>query len=199
MVIVNPVRVLKAKKIKDNRGWFSESYNDRALRDIGIDDVFVQENHSFSSSIGTVRGLHFQKPPRSQAKLVRCIVGRVFDVVVDIRKNSPTWSHWVGLELSARNHLQIYVPVGFAHGFMTLEPNTEVIYKVTNFYSKEYESGIFWKDVSIGIEWPRLENIFPNLSEKDMLLSRLQELDSPFDYNGMPLFPLDLNQYITCV
>ncbi|MEG8098999.1 dTDP-4-dehydrorhamnose 3,5-epimerase [Candidatus Liberibacter brunswickensis] len=193
------VRIVKNKKFADSRGWFSETYNDNSLKTNGFKDVFVQDNHSFSSNSGTIRGLHFQYPPYAQAKLVRCIAGRIFDVAVDIRKNSPTYGHWFALELSADNCLQLYIPAGFAHGFITLEMNTEVIYKVTNHYSLEHDSGIIWKDKSIDIKWPLLDIISPSLSEKDNNLPFLNQLDSPFEYDGLPLIPLEIERNILCV
>ncbi|AKK20461.1 dTDP-4-dehydrorhamnose 3,5-epimerase [Candidatus Liberibacter africanus] len=195
----NPVRVIKTRKFEDSRGWFSETHNDKFLKKNGFQDFFVQDNHSCSFHSGTIRGLHFQYPPYAQAKLVRCVFGRIFDVVVDIRKNSPTYGHWVSLELSASNGFQLYVPVGFAHGFITLEMNTEVIYKVTNFYSVEHDSGIVWNDRSINITWPLLEQISPYLSEKDKNLPCLNQLDSPFEYDGFPLRSLELDRNLLCV
>lgn len=153
----------------------------------GIDDRFVQDNHSLSVPVGTLRGLHFQTPPFEQAKLVRCIRGRIFDVAVDIRSGSPTFGRWVGAELSAENGNQLYVPVGFAHGFVTLEPSTEVTYKVSNLYSPENDGGIFWDDPQIGIEWPLPQSVDPILSPKDARQPLLRDFDSPFSYDGVPL------------
>ncbi|AGA64992.1 dTDP-4-dehydrorhamnose 3,5-epimerase [Liberibacter crescens BT-1] len=190
---MNSVRVVEYKRFKDHRGWFSETYNYRHLESICLSDVFVQDNHSFSLCAGTVRGLHFQKPPYAQAKLVRCIAGRIFDVAVDIRRVSPTWGCWVGIELSPDTNLQLYIPVGFAHGFITLEPKTEVVYKVTNFYSADHDTGLFWKDPDIGIKWPLLEGMSIKISDKDKILPGLKELNSSFEYNGIPLLPLNFN------
>ncbi|NRP75300.1 dTDP-4-dehydrorhamnose 3,5-epimerase [Ensifer psoraleae] len=141
-------------RLGDERGFFSETYNASTLAAHGIDLTFVQDNHSHSVAVGTLRGLHYQLPPRAQAKLVRVVRGRVFDVAVDIRKGSPTFARWVGLELSAKTWNQILVPVGFAHGFVTLEPETEVIYKVSEHYSAEHERAIRFDDPQIGITWP---------------------------------------------
>ncbi|MFV0256701.1 dTDP-4-dehydrorhamnose 3,5-epimerase [Candidatus Liberibacter solanacearum] len=199
MEIINPVRILKTKILEDDRGWFSETYNDHCFKKNGFKDVFVQDNHSFSLNTGTIRGLHFQKPPHAQAKIVRCVSGRIFDVAVDVRKDSPTYGNWISLEISASSGLQIYIPIGFAHGFMTLEPNTEVIYKVTDFYSSSHDSGVLWQDKSISIRWPLLEKMSPSLSDKDMNLPFLNQLDSPFTYDGFPLLPLDIERDMSCV
>lgn len=142
------------RKIADERGFFSETYNAEALSAHGIDLTFVQDNHSCSDALGTLRGLHYQLPPRAQAKLVRVLRGRIFDVAVDIRKGSPSFAQWVGLELSAARWNQILVPAGFAHGFVTLEPETEVLYKVSAPYSFEHERAIRFDDPEIGIDWP---------------------------------------------
>ncbi|ACT57392.1 dTDP-4-dehydrorhamnose 3,5-epimerase [Candidatus Liberibacter asiaticus] len=196
---INPVRILKTRKFEDSRGWFSQTYSSKLLKELGLQDVFVQDNHSFSFDCGTIRGLHFQRPPYAQAKLVRCIAGRIFDIAVDIRRNSPTYGCWVSLEISANNGLQIYIPTGFAHGFMTLEMNTEVIYKVTDFYSVEHDSGVAWQDKSIDITWPLLDTILPSVSEKDQNLPFLNQIDSPFEYDGLPLLSLNMERDLLCV
>lgn len=181
------VVLLRPKRFGDDRGWFSEVYNEKTFAAYGITDRFVQDNHSLSIPAGTLRGLHFQTPPYEQAKLVRCTRGRIFDVVVDIRRSSPTFGRWVGAELSAENGHQLYVPVGFAHGFVTLEPSTEVTYKVSNLYSPENDGGILWDDPEIGIAWPLPEGIAPILSLKDWRQPPLRHFRSPFDYDGTPL------------
>jgi dTDP-4-dehydrorhamnose 3,5-epimerase len=160
------VKLLRPKRYRDGRGFFSETYHQGALRALGIDLDFVQDNHSLSAERGTIRGLHFQIPPRAQAKLVRVTRGSILDVAVDIRSGSPSEGRHVAEILSAENWLQMFVPEGFAHGFCTLEPGTEVIYKVTDFYAPECERGILWSDRDLGIEWPvdRSEAI---VSEKD--------------------------------
>ncbi|WP_058323888.1 dTDP-4-dehydrorhamnose 3,5-epimerase [Sinorhizobium sp. GL28] len=185
--MASKVVLLRPKRFGDDRGWFSEVYNEKTFSGHGIDDRFVQDNHSLSVPVGTLRGLHFQTPPFEQAKLVRCIRGRIFDVAVDIRRGSPTFGRWVGAELSAENGHQLYVPVGFAHGFVTLEPSTEVTYKVSNLYSPENDSGILWNDSQIGIEWPLPQGIQPILSSKDARQPLLRDFDSPFEYEGAPL------------
>jgi dTDP-4-dehydrorhamnose 3,5-epimerase len=148
------VMELTPKKIGDDRGYFSETYNAEALAAHGIDLTFVQDNHSHSAAAGVLRGLHYQLPPRAQAKLVRVVRGRIFDVAVDIRRGSPNFGRWVGLEISAEKWNQVLVPAGFAHGFVTLEPNTEVIYKVTDFYSPRDDRSIRFDDPAIGVAWP---------------------------------------------
>ncbi len=154
------------RKFGDDRGFFSETYNAKSFADSGIDLTFVQDNHSFSAAKGVVRGLHYQLPTRAQDKLVRVIRGAILDVAVDIRKSSPTFGKWVALEVSAEKWNQILVPKGFAHGFMTLVENTEVIYKVTDYYSPEHDRSIRFDDPAIGIEWP-LPSSGVQLSDKD--------------------------------
>lgn len=169
---------IEVKRFRDERGFFSETWNKKALIDIGLTIEFVQDNHSMSYETGTVRGLHFQSPPRAQAKLIRCGRGRMFDVAVDIRKNSPTFGHWVGEELSFDNGKQLFIPVGFLHGFMTLEPNTEIIYKCSDFYAPECDGAVRWD--SCGIDWPLSGD--PILSDKDAIAPALADFDSPFIY-----------------
>ncbi|MGO4622632.1 dTDP-4-dehydrorhamnose 3,5-epimerase [Ensifer sp. 2YAB10] len=185
--MASKVVLLRPKRYGDDRGWFTEVYNEKAFAGYGIDDRFVQDNHSLSVPAGTLRGLHFQMPPFGQAKLVRCIRGRIFDVAVDIRRNSPTFGRWVGAELSAENGHQLYVPVGFAHGFVTLEPSTEVTYKVSNLYSAQNDGGILWNDPAIRVEWPLPHGVNPILSQKDGQQPLLRDFDSPFVYDGTPL------------
>ncbi|CAN7193686.1 dTDP-4-dehydrorhamnose 3,5-epimerase [Phyllobacterium sp. LjRoot231] len=154
------------RKFGDDRGFFSETYNKQAFTKAGIDLQFVQDNHSLSSAKGVLRGLHYQLPPCAQDKLVRVVSGSILDVVVDIRRSSPTFRKWVSLEVSAAKWNQILVPKGFAHGFLTLEENTEVIYKVTDYYSSEHDRNIRFDDPSIGIDWP-FETSAIQLSDKD--------------------------------
>ena len=160
------VKIILPKKHGDIRGFFSETYNKKELVTAGLHFDFVQDNHSFSPEIGTIRGLHFQTPPFALDKLVRITRGSVFDVVVDLRKNSPTFGKHVTAVLSAEKWNQILVPIGFAHGLCTLEPNTEVLYKVTNYYSPEHDKGILWNDPKLGIQWP-LKKEEAIVSEKD--------------------------------
>ncbi len=184
------VTLVKTRRFDDDRGWFSETYSEQALAKLGIDDRFVQDNQSFSAFAGTIRGLHFQRPPHAQAKLVRCTRGSIMDYAVDVRRGSPTYGKWVSALLSADNDSQLYVPVGFAHAFVTLEPDTEVAYKVTDVYAPDCDGGILWSDAAVGIDWP-LPATGAVLSDKDKLLPTLAEFDSPFDYDGEPLGALE--------
>ncbi len=168
------VKVIKPRAFEDPRGYFMETYTRSELVPLGVDQVFVQDNQSLSRDVGTLRGLHYQLPPFAQDKLVRCIRGRIWDVAVDIRRCSPTFRHWVGVELSAENRLQLLVPVGFAHAFLTLEPDTEVVYKVSAGYSAAHDAGIRWDDAEIGIDWP-LPTPQPVLSAKDGVLPVLAD------------------------
>ncbi len=176
------IKILRTVKHEDSRGYFSETYNRLRLHELGIDDEFVQDNHSFSAEMGTVRGLHFQSPPYAQAKLVRVVRGSIFDVAVDLRRSSPTYGKYVGTTLSASNRAQIYVPIGFAHGFMTLEPETEVAYKVNEFYAPSHDGGLRWNDPDLGIDWPSIVGEAA-LSKKDSDLPPLRSLTSPFDHD----------------
>ncbi|MDX0701325.1 dTDP-4-dehydrorhamnose 3,5-epimerase [Sinorhizobium medicae] len=162
------------RKFGDERGFFSETFNAETLAAQGVELSFVQDNHSYSALAGTLRGLHYQLPPKAQAKLVRVVRGRVFDVVVDIRKGSPSFAKWLGLELSAERWNQILVPAGFAHGFVTLEPETEILYKVTEHYSAEHERSIRFDDPAIGIGWPVAADRL-QLSAKDRNAALLNE------------------------
>ncbi|MIL09423.1 dTDP-4-dehydrorhamnose 3,5-epimerase [Salmonella enterica subsp. enterica] len=163
----------------DDRGFFSEVWNERAWSEAGIAVPFVQDNHSVSEKVGTLRGLHFQTPPAGQAKLVRVIKGAVFDVAVDIRKKSPTFGKWVGIEVSAAKWNQLFIPEGFAHGFVTLEPDTHFLYKVSGFYSKDNDRSIRFDDPAIGIEWP-IDVSNAILSAKDQAAPLLADLDTEF-------------------
>ena len=173
------VKLLIPRKHGDDRGFFSEVYNRRALAATGINIDFVQDNHSLSAEKGTVRGLHFQTSPLAQDKLVRVVRGSVFDVAVDLRQDSPTYGQHVNVTLSAKAWNQVLVPAGFAHGFMTLESDTEVIYKVSEYYAPEYDKGLLWNDPVLGIQWPIPEGEAV-LSGKDRGLPRLAELATPF-------------------
>ena len=174
------VKLITPKKFGDHRGFFSETYNRKALAEAGVELEFVQDNHSLSSEKGVVRGLHFQIPPYAQDKLLRVVRGRILDVAVDIRRSSPTFGQHVTAELSAENWQQILVPKGFAHGFITLEPDTEVIYKVTNYYAPDHDRGLLWNDPALGIDWP-LNGDAAILSDKDQRHPRLAELTELFD------------------
>lgn len=184
MILVEPtdipeVKIITPKRFADDRGFFSEVYSCRQFKEAGIDIVFVQDNHSLSVKTGTVRGLHFQAPPFAQDKLIRVVRGSVLDVAVDLRRSSPTYGRHVAVELSAANGRQLLVPIGFAHGFCTLEPDTEVIYKVSNYYSKDHDRGLAWDDPALGIRWP----VAPGdavLSDKDGRQPRFAELPAYF-------------------
>jgi dTDP-4-dehydrorhamnose 3,5-epimerase len=170
--------LIDAKKFGDDRGFFSETYNARDLAAAGFGGAFVQDNHSLSAKKGTVRGLHFQAPPDAQDKLVRVVRGSILDVAVDLRRSSPTYGAHVAVELSARNWRQLLVPKGFAHGFCTLEPDTEVIYKVSALYAPQSDRGLLWNDPALGIAWPDFAGA--ELSAKDRELPTLAACDSPF-------------------
>lgn len=161
---------------RDARGSFCETWNRRRLAEHGIDVDFPQDNHSISTAPGTLRGLHFQSPPHAQAKLVRCTKGRIWDVALDIRKGSPTYGRWEGVELSPGNGRQILIPEGFLHGFVTLEPDTEVLYKCSDYYAPESDGAVLWS--SCGIEWPIRSE--PVLSAKDADAVAFDEFESPF-------------------
>ena len=158
------VVIIEPDVFGDNRGFFMESWSKKKMEEAGLFYDFVQDNHSKSTVKGTLRGFHFQKGDKAQAKLVRCVKGAVFDVVVDLRKNSPTFKQWVGVELSAENKKQLLIPRGFGHGFVTLTDDVEFLYKADNYYAPEADAGIRWNDLDIGVEWG-VEN--PILSEKD--------------------------------
>ena len=176
------VFVLEPQVFGDARGWFMESWSQRKMHDAGIDFQFVQDNQSFSAQKGTLRGLHYQLNPMCQAKLLRCTRGKIFDVAVDIRKGSPQYGKWVGVELSAENKKQLFIPRGFAHGFITLTDDVEVQYKADNYYAPEYDGNIRWDDPDIGVEWPLKPVI---LSEKDSKAPLLKERTNlNFVYDG---------------
>ena len=171
------VLILEPRVFGDNRGWFYEVYNQETLKQNGIDVVFVQDNHSYSAMKGTVRGIHFQKDPSSQAKLVRCTRGRIKDVIVDLRKQSPTYKQWIAVELSADNKKQVFIPHGFGHGFVTLCDDCELQYKVDGYYSKENARSILWCDPDIGVDWGVSD---PILSDKDKFAPSLSGSDVNF-------------------
>ena len=162
------VKLITPRKFGDHRGFFSEVFNQAVLQEAGIDHNWVQDNHSLSASAGVVRALHYQLPPMAQAKLVRVVKGRILDVAVDIRRSSKTFGRHVAVELSSDNWQQMYVPMGFAHGFVTLEANTEVVYKVSNLYSPPHERGILWNDPSLNIGWT-VSPETATLSERDTM------------------------------
>ncbi len=175
------VKLVTPRIFRDARGFFSETYNARALAQSGIAASFVQDNHSLSVEKGVVRGLHFQAPPHAQDKLVRVTRGAILDVAVDIRRGSPTYGRHVAAVLSAENWTQLWAPQGFAHGFCTLEPNTEVLYKVTDYYAPECDRGLAWDDPALGIKWPMAPGA-AILSDKDRLHPPLAGLPAFFNY-----------------
>ncbi|WP_420137672.1 dTDP-4-dehydrorhamnose 3,5-epimerase [Sphingomonas sp.] len=184
-----PVRLVRPRRFGDARGWFSETYNKARYAELGIDCAFVQDNHSMSRDVGVLRGLHWQAPPYGQAKLIRCVRGAIWDVAVDARRGSPTFGRWVSAELTAENGHQLFVPIGFAHGFVTLLPDSEVEYKVSAPYAPDAEGGVVWNDPSLALLWP-LPPHGPTLSPKDEILPPLSEEMSPFAYDGQPLEPI---------
>ena len=179
--IIDDVKIIWPDKFGDHRGFFSETFNSEKLKSSGLNLSFCQDNHSLSERAGTLRGLHFQISPYAQDKLLRVARGAIYDVAVDIRAGSPDFGKWVGYEISAKLWNQIFIPVGFAHGFCTLEDNTEVMYKVTAPYSPESERGIAWNDEELAIDWP-IENREPILSEKDTNYPELRSLPEFFKY-----------------
>lgn len=173
------VLIIEPKVFGDSRGWFMETYTESKFREVGIETVFVQDNQSYSAQKGTLRGLHFQKSPMAQTKLLRCTCGKILDVAVDIRRGSPNYKKWVAVELSAENKKMLYIPQGFAHGFVTLSDDVEVQYKVDNYYSPENDRSVKFDDKSIGVEWGT-DN--PVLSAKDSNAPLLDESDADFVY-----------------
>lgn len=179
------VLLLKPRRFADARGYFVETYNQRVFEEAGVKAQFIQDNQSFSVKTGTIRGLHFQVPPDAQTKLVRASRGKIFDVAVDLRLGSPTYGRWIGAILTADAGEQLLIPRGFAHGFCTLEPDTEVSYKVDAFYSPKCDGGIIWSDPTFKIDWP-LEGGAAVLSDKDAKLGLFQDFATPFRYEGGP-------------
>lgn len=175
--------VLTPRRFGDARGWFSEVWNQKTLAEAGFAMDFVQDNHSYSRDVGTVRGLHFQSPPRAQAKLVRCGRGRVFDVAVDIRNGSPTYGQWTGVDLSAENGRQLLIPPGFLHGFVTREPDSELLYKCSDHYAPDCDGAIRFDDPGIGVDWG-IDARDAILSDKDAVAGAFQDFTSPFVWEG---------------
>ena len=173
------VYIIEPKVFGDNRGWFMESYSQAKFAELGLECNFVQDNHSFSAEKGTLRGLHFQLNPKCQAKLVRCTKGGMLDVAVDLRKNSPQYKKWVVIELSAENKKQLFIPRGFAHGFVTLTDHVEFMYKADNYYAPQADGGIRWNDPEVGVEWGIIK---PILSAKDEKNPFLKEIEDKLDF-----------------
>ena len=173
-----PVEIIP-RKIEDERGYFSEIFRLNTFSELASNAEFVQDNQSLSVRVGTIRGIHFQTHPFAQGKLVRCLSGRLFDVAVDIRSDSPTFGRWISIVLTQQDNNQLWVPAGFGHGFCTLEPNSVISYRVTNYYSPEHDKGISWDDPDIGIDWPQIADP-ETLSGKDRLQPTLAELPAYF-------------------
>jgi len=178
------ISIIRPTVFKDERGFFLETYNREEFAEVGITDEFVQDNVSHSAK-GVIRGLHYQSK-NAQGKLVRVLRGKIFDVVVDIRNGSPSYGHHLGIELDAQDAGMLFVPVGFAHGFMALKDATEVMYKVTDFYSPQYDAGLRWNDPDLSIPWPLAAYGIANpiVSSKDTVLPILRNIISPFNYTG---------------
>ncbi len=178
------VKLITPKKFGDQRGFFSETYHKKHLAEQGVNTKFMQDNHAFSARKNTVRGLHFQIPPFAQAKLIRVVQGAILDVAVDIRQGSPYFGQHVSAVISEKKWNQIFIPEGFAHGLVTLEDNTAVLYKVSNYYSPEHDKGLLWNDPDLGIDWQiNMEEAI--LSDKDQVQPRLRDLPEYFTYQGM--------------
>lgn len=175
------VLMITPNRFGDERGFFSESWSKKAFEAADLSFDFVQDNHSMSAKAGTLRGLHYQSPPHAQDKLVRCGRGALLDVAVDIRKGSPDYGRWVAVELSFENGRQLLVPKGFLHGFISLMPDTEIVYKCTDFYSQECDGAVRWDDPAIGIDW-QLGGVAPVLSDKDIKAPYLADIENPFQY-----------------
>ena len=171
------VYIIEPKAFGDNRGWFMESYSKRDMEAAGINVDFVQDNRSYSAKKGIIRGLHFQKNPMAQAKLVTCLRGAILDVAVDLRRDSPTYKQWISVELNSENRYQLFIPKGFAHGFLTLTDDVEIMYKCDEFYSPEHDGGIRFDDPDIGVEWGCTD---PILSEKDTNAPLLKDIELDF-------------------
>lgn len=181
---IRDIIVVRPRRFSDERGWFMETYRREAFLEFGISASFVQDNHAFSQAAGTLRGLHFQMPPRAQAKLVKVVRGAIYDVAVDIRQGSPSYGRWSGARLSAEGGEQLFVPAGFAHGYCTLEADTEVAYKCDGYYAPECEGGIAATDPEIAIDWPfPIETL--NLSIRDRSLPPLRHVASPFQFEPL--------------
>ena len=177
------ILIIVPPRLGDDRGFFSETWSAARLANYNINTTFVQDNQSLSSAVGTVRGLHYQSPPHAQDKLVRCGRGALLDVAVDIRKGSPTYGKWIGVELSAENGKQLLIPKGFLHGFITLEPDTEILYKCSDYYAPECDGVIRFDDPDIGVDWGEATGRFV-LSTKDATAPYFKDFNSPFSYEA---------------
>ncbi len=179
-----PPLLITPRRFGDARGWFAETYQSQRFAALGLDMAFVQDNEAFTASANTLRGLHYQAPPHAQAKLVRCVTGRILDVIVDIRKGSPTFGRHQAVELSADNGTMLFVPVGYAHAYLTLSENTLVSYKVTGFYAKEAEGGVRFNDPALSVDWP-VEPSALLINDRDRNWPDLSEAATPFAYDGV--------------
>lgn len=179
------VTLIRARRFADDRGWFEEVFSAARMAALGLDHDFVQDNLSLSATAGTVRGLHFQRPPHAQAKLVRCVTGAIHDVIVDLRDGSPTFGQSLSVSLDGETGDQLYVPAGFAHGFMTLRPDTRVAYKVSAPYAPDAEGGLRWDDPALNLHWPSVGEAV--LSDRDRVWLSLAEVGAPFGYDGRPM------------
>ena len=180
--ILPSVFILVPERFGDHRGFFEETWNANSLVELGVEISFLQDNHSYSKELGTLRGLHYQAPPHAQDKLVRCTRGSIYDVAVDIRKGSPTYGQWVGEELSRENGKQLLIPKGFLHGFLTLMPETEVQYKCSDYYAPDCDGSVLWN--SLDIDWPLKSGISTKLSLKDESAQHFDDFESPFLWEG---------------
>lgn len=180
--MLKEVQLIEGTRHFDHRGYFTETYSQKLFKENGIFDHFVQDNESLSVEKGTLRGLHFQAPPHAQAKLVRCVQGSIFDVAVDIRACSPSYGQWVGYELSAENGHQLYIPTGFAHGFLALTTNTKIVYRCSDYYAPESEGSLRWDDPDINVQWPMSGQ--PIVSFKDEAADSFAAFESPFTLEG---------------
>ena len=180
---IKDVYIIEPDCFGDHRGFFMETYNQKKFHELGIETNFIQDNMSYSAKKGTLRGLHYQRAPYSQAKLVRCTRGVVIDVAVDLRKGSPTYGKWTACELSAENKRMFYIPRGFGHGFLTLTDDVEFEYKVDNLYNKDSEGGVKYNDKTINVDWGSLlKGTEPILSDKDKVLPSLEDANANFEY-----------------
>jgi dTDP-4-dehydrorhamnose 3,5-epimerase len=179
---IEDVKIITPSRFGDGRGFFSESWSRRAMQGLGLDLDFVQDNESLSREAGTLRGLHYQAPPYAQAKLVRVVRGAILDVAVDVRNGSPDFGKWISAKISAENGAQILVPRGFLHGFLTLMPDTHVIYKADGFYNADADGAVIWDDPMLAIDWGNLGDV--QLSDKDQIAPKFTDWTSPFIYEG---------------
>ena len=178
-----PVKLIKPRRFGDDRGWFVETYNAGRYPSLGVDVTFVQDNHSMSRDVGTLRGLHYQAEPHGQDKLIRCVRGAIWDVAVDVRRGSPHFGQWLGVVLDDVSHRQLWIPPGFAHGFCVLSEEADFAYMCTDYYHPQSEAGVLWNDPALGIQWPDV-GVPPQLSDKDRALPTLAQQTRLPDYRA---------------